>query len=189
MDSRQSRRGKRISFQQEKRAAAELGGKTMAASGATRLGGGGDVRVIGKTRVECKFTEKDSYTLRYDDLRKLQKQATKVLEFPVLQFAFRYPNGRLNRYAVIPWNTEDKEANNDWYTPANSASFTENQLETALTKGRIRYTFYCVIPQAFLNRTFEIMRWDDYVEKNEAESDDGTQHDSSVPGTPDATEG
>lgn len=165
MNARQSKRGKKISLQQERITAEELGGRTMAASGATRLGGGGDVRVQGKIRVECKFTEKDRYTLWYSDLRKLQKQAVKTLEYPVLQFAFRHPNGHLVKYAVVPWNKEEKEVTNDWFGSAASVILSEDQLETALANGRIRYTFYCEIPQAFLNRVFEIMRWDDYVER------------------------
>lgn len=195
MNARQSRRGKRISLQQEKRAAADLGGRTMAASGATRLGGGGDVRVIGSTRIECKFTEKDSYTLRYEELKKIRTQAMKVLERPVFQFAFRHASGRLRGYAVIPWDVEEKPKDSDhsWYTSARSVTFTEHQLETALQTGKIQFTFMHAGTEPLQFRLFEIMRWHDYVEietlKHEVQDDVGAQHDKPVSGTPSRAEG
>lgn len=187
MDARQGRRGKRISLQQEKQAAAALGGKTMAASGATRLGGGGDVRVMGNTRIECKFTEKPSYTLHYLDLKKLRQQAMKVLERPVFQFAFRHPSGKMKSYAVVFWSFEDvpKPADHILFTTFSSVGFTENQLDTALHSGRIQFTFHCHERDPLLFRIFEIMSWDKYVETEV--SDAGTQHDSSIPGTTDAS--
>ena len=89
MNAKTSRRQKRISRVQEAKTAADLGGRTMANSGATRMGGGGDVRVIGKYRVECKYTEKATYNLKLVELEKLRKQANKVAEQPVFQFAYR----------------------------------------------------------------------------------------------------
>lgn len=186
MNSRQSHRGKRISLKQEKKAAIELGGKTMAASGATRLGGGGDVRVMGKIRLECKFTENDSYRLRYEDLRKVRKQAFKVLEEPVLQFAF-YCNGIKKRaYAVISWGSGDYLNYEDhfWRTSDNSITFTENQLNSALLTGRIQLAFTKAKDPPGL-RMFEILHWEDYLEGYNARN----QHDSGVHGTSDPTKG
>lgn len=195
MDARQSRRGKRISLQQEKQAAADIGGRTMAASGATRLGGGGDVRILGRTRLECKFTEKSSYALKYEELKKIRRQAMKALENPVFQFAFRHTTGRLRSYAVIPWDVEDPQKTNDdiWFTSAASVTLAEDQLEKALMRGRIQITFAHAgsEPQAF--RQFEIMRWHDYTEMSLKHSEDPEdardQHSSPVPGTPDPTKG
>jgi hypothetical protein len=197
MNSKQAHRGKRISLQQEKRAAAKLGGRTTAASGAAKFSGGADVRVMGKIRLECKFTEKAEYTLRYVELQKVRKQAMKALEQPVLQFAFRHPNGRLKAFAVTPWNTEEQPADNDhfWNTSANSVIFTEDQLQAALLTGRIQFLFSggpLTDPPQF--RMFEIMNWHDYVEVttlkySEAHEDARDQHNRSVPSTPDAAKG
>lgn len=168
MNRRQIKRIKKISQAQEKRAANELGGKTMAASGATRLGGGGDVRVMSKTRLECKFTENDSYRLCYSDLRKVRKQAFKALESPVLQFAF-YCNGRKKHaYAVIPWN---KDENSELLTEvigpvaATSYSVTEGQLNSILQSRRIKLLFLNPQNEPLSFRVFEIMSWQEYVDK------------------------
>lgn len=191
IDARQSKRGKRISLQQEKRAAQEIGGRTMAASGATRLGGGGDVRVLGRIRLECKFTEKSSYVLKYEELKKIRRQAMKVLESPVFQFAFRHTTGRLQAYAVIPWDTSTgppKETTHNWFTSAASVTLTEDQLEKALTIGRIQFTFVHASSDPLAFRLFEIMRWHDYIDKMEA-ANAGTQYDSPVHGSPDSVKG
>lgn len=75
----------------------------QANSGATRLGGGGDVRVRGQMRVECKYTESCSYVLKLGELLKLRDQAIKALEEPVLQFEFRGASGAVYfKYAVVP---------------------------------------------------------------------------------------
>lgn len=175
MDARQSRRGKRISLQQEKRAAADLGGKTMAMSGAARLGGGADVRVMGKTRVECKFTEKDTYVLRYIELEKVRKQAAKALESPVLQFGFRRTTGRITTYAVIPF-VEGPGTWICWNTDAKQKGLTEHELETTLMQGRISLQFLMPGNDPFVYKVYEILRWHDYVERTALkceEVDDG----------------
>jgi hypothetical protein len=195
VDARQARRGKRISLQQEKRAAAELGGKTTAASGAAKFSGGADVRVMGKIRLECKFTEKSEYTLRFLELQKVRKQAMRVLEQPVLQFAFHHTTGRLKAYAVIPWNMGDtpKETDHSWYTSATSISLSEDKLDRALLVGRIQFTFMCPGSITLPFRVFEIMNWHDFVEttmlKHEVHEDAGDQYNSAVSGSPDAIEG
>ncbi len=196
MNSKQAHRGKRISLQQEKRAAAELGGKTTAASGAAKFSGGADVRVMGKIKLECKFTEKSSYILKYEELKKVRRQAIKVLEQPVLQFAFRHPSGRLKSYAVIPWNMQETtDIGHFWTTSSNSITLTENQLETALFTGRIQLLFSggpLTDPPQF--RMFEIMNWHDYVEimslkHNEITEDARNKYHRSVPSSPNPTQG
>lgn len=72
----------------------------MAASGGTRLGGGGDVRAPGY-RIECKYTERLAYTLKLSDLQKIRKHAHDSLEQPVLQLAFVDPAGRRTEFAFI----------------------------------------------------------------------------------------
>jgi len=157
MDARQSKRGKRLSKRQEAEAASDLGGRTMAASGATRLGGGADVRVMGQTRVECKVTEKDTYTIKVQELEKLRKQAIKSLESPVFQFAFRYPTGKMTKYAIIPWHEGHGGQQILLHTQAKQYQVTERALEEKLYKGRIQL--------GFETRSFEILRWHDYIER------------------------
>ncbi len=169
MDARQSRRGKRISLQQEKRAASDLGGRTMAASGALPMGGGADVRLMGKIRLECKFTEKNFYSLKVIELRKLRKQAEKVLEMPVLQFAFRYPTGQLEQYAVIQWDSGadhvDDTIETEWTTNKKSFSMTPAMLQKAVSKGRVRLTFSCIEQGVLRIRYFQILKWSEFVER------------------------
>lgn len=93
MDARTGRRQKRISKRQEEKTAADLGGRTQANSGATRMGGGGDVRVTGKLRIECKFTESPTFVLKLAELEKLRKQANSAAEIPVFQFEFKTRGG------------------------------------------------------------------------------------------------
>jgi hypothetical protein len=182
-------------LRQEKQAAVALGGKTTAASGAAKFSGGADVRVMGKIRLECKFTEKPGYVLKYEELKKVRRQAMKALEQPVLQFAFRHTNGRLKAYAVIPWDMEETtDIGHFWNTSASSTTLTENQLEAALLTGRIQLLFSggpLTDPPQF--RMFEIMNWHDYVEimslKHEVSEDDGDQHNSAVLRSPAASKG
>lgn len=164
MDARQSRRGKRISKQQEDRAAAQLGGRTMAASGATRLGGGGDVRVMGKIRLECKVTEKDVYVLKLNELEKLKKQAIKTLEYPVFQFAFRGATGRLEQYAVIQWD-EPELAHTHWGTESKGFHLRSQGLRAALSLGTVMLTFHTKGPLSLKSQYFRIMAWDDFVKR------------------------
>lgn len=84
-----NRRVRKRSQLQEKRAANDIGGRTVAGSGAAKFSGGADVRKQGEVRVECKFTEKDHYDLKHADLVKIKGQALKGgLELPVMQIEF-----------------------------------------------------------------------------------------------------
>ncbi len=105
MDARRSAMQKRISRRQEKNAAADLGGRVQAASGATKHGGA-DVRAPGY-RVECKYTEKGIYSLKRSELEKLVKQAHGSLEQPVLQLAFVDKFGRRTEFAFLRYHKRD----------------------------------------------------------------------------------
>jgi hypothetical protein len=162
MDARTSRRGKRISKQQEKRAAADLGGRTQAASGGTRLGGGGDVRLIGDTLIECKVTEKHEYTVKKDELLKLWKQATIRLETPVFQFAFRSKLGRLDKYAVImPSGLGNGKLPYDMDTNHKSITLPQDYLQNCLRDGHVILTFR----EGAYARQWEVVTWDEYLKR------------------------
>lgn len=99
MNAYRSARQKKISLKQEKAVAKEMGGRTQAASGATRMGGGADVRAPGY-RIECKYTEKSTYSIKKSDLHKLKEQAARTLEQPVMQLAFVDTRGRRTEFAI-----------------------------------------------------------------------------------------
>lgn len=167
MDARQARRGKRISLQQERRTAADLGGRTTAGSGAAKFSGGADVRVMGKTRVECKYTEKSQFVLKISELEKLRKQAIKSLEYPVFQFAFREPSGRLQQYAVVPWN-EDSTQYSEWSTEKKSMTLEKTYLAAAVADGLTKIAFHVRGPTSLRSRYFRLLSWDDFVDRHKA---------------------
>lgn len=165
MDARTSRRQKRISKRQEEKAAADLGGRTQANSGATRLGGGGDVRVLGQTRVECKYTENCSYTLKLSELLKLRKQAQKALEEPVFQIQYRGASGAVYfTYAVVP----PSGARGINHTTTNKQmNFHETDMNLFFSENKVmRINFIEKTTQK--RHTFDIMKWADYLESREA---------------------
>lgn len=164
MDARQSRRGKRISKQQEQRAATDLGGRLTAGSGAAKFSGGADVRVMGKTKVECKVTEADSYTLKIIELEKLRKQANKHLESPVFQFAFRDGFGRMSQFAVIPWD--------EWTSPttvleteAKSWTFQRHNLQLLSRDDLLQVIFHVKEGNSLKSRYFRVMHWASFLER------------------------
>lgn len=135
----------------------------MAASGATRMGGGADVRVLGTTRLECKVTEKSSYTIKLAELMKVFKQAIRALEQPVLQFAFRHTTGRMKKYAVISWPANDQADNHSqWDKKTSSYTVTESELESALFTGRIKLVLYAKDGTC---RHFEVLGWGQFVDR------------------------
>lgn len=94
------RRQKKLSQQQERDIAEELGGKVNKASGAMAHAKG-DVRKKGHWRVEAKYTEASSYRLTLDDLYKLAGECSD-LERPIFIIDFRKKGGRqLDRFAVV----------------------------------------------------------------------------------------
>jgi hypothetical protein len=166
MDARTSRRQKRISFRQEKQAAADVGGRLQANSGATAHGGG-DVRVLGHTRVECKYTEACSYTLRLGELVKLRDQAVKALEQPVLQFQFRGRSGTpIYSFAVLP-----AFGGRDLYrrTTSRQMNFHEwdlNQWFFVNKSGPMRISFVDKVKDTQVD--FDIFEWNDFLERRAA---------------------
>jgi ribosomal protein L44E len=86
------------SRRQEKRAARRIGGKVQPASGAGQAKG--DVRLAGHTRMECKFTRAKSYSLKLEELKKIEQEAGPG-EQPVFEIEFQgvYPH---ERYVVLP---------------------------------------------------------------------------------------
>lgn len=167
MDARQSRRGKRISLQQEKSTAADLGGRTTTGSGAAKFSGGGDVRVMGKTRVECKYTEKDTYNLKFKELEKLRKQAIKHLEYPVFQFAFRETSGRFTRYAVIQWD-ETEAPRTALETPTQTYPLGKLYLHGLIAVGPLQVVFHVKEGNYLKSKYFRVLPWDDFVERHNA---------------------
>jgi hypothetical protein len=83
---------------QEKKEAARHGGQRTAASGAGQVKG--DFRKFGVVRGECKFTRAASYTLKLEDLKKIE-QAAQGKENPVMAIEFQgvYPP---QTYYVLP---------------------------------------------------------------------------------------
>lgn len=164
MDAKESSKIKRISRQQEKRAANDIGGKTQAASGATKFGGA-DVRVQGKYRVECKFTNKSSYILKLTELEKLKKQANASLEYPIFQFCLRSHLGKLEKpYAVIPWvNSLDPSI--EIKALSKQVSLSRDFLDTVEYGKPVKISF-----QHPPFRSYRLMPWDELVNNLQQES-------------------
>jgi len=89
----------RRSRAQEKRAAKRYGGRRQAASG-SQPGAKGDVRAMGRMRGECKFTRAASFSLKLEELRKIEQEAA-AGEVPVFEIEFQtgFPS---RRYVVLP---------------------------------------------------------------------------------------
>jgi hypothetical protein len=110
-----SRRIRRRSQRQEKEAASDLGGRTVAGSGAAKFSGGGDVRRQGEVRVECKYTTKTYFDLKLGTMKKIKLQALKGgLEQPVLQLEFLSGVTSV-KYAVVP-ALEDSDLHHEFTT-------------------------------------------------------------------------
>ena len=106
MDAQRGRRQKEISLRQEEKIASDIGGRTVAGSGAARSSGGSDVRKKGEYRVEAKYTEAQFYSIKLSELEKLRVEAAKGgAEQPVFQIGFKRPATRhLLCFAVLPWH-------------------------------------------------------------------------------------
>lgn len=95
------RANKRLSVKQEVDLAEELGWRTQPGSGNQR-GAKGDVRGKNIGRLEAKFTSADSFSLKYDELEKIEGECT-GFERPVFVIDFLEPGTRKlrGRYAVF----------------------------------------------------------------------------------------
>lgn len=93
---------RRKSQLQERRAAADLGGKPQPGSGSSAFYKG-DVRSVGKVLVECKTTSKKSYTLSLSDIEKIKAEALMSGEESwAFQIEFQGMSSN-KRFAVIDW--------------------------------------------------------------------------------------
>ena len=156
ISGRQNSKNRRNSQKQEQQAAADIGGRIQTNSGALRLGGGADVRLMGKVRIECKVTSKPTYTLKLKELLKLRKQSIETLEYPVFQFAFKGYNG-MAKFAVIPWNHASDPTDQIVDTKAKQVIITEVLLKASLLGGRVKICFGTEV--------FEILHWIDFIER------------------------
>jgi ribosomal protein L44E len=84
---------------QEKRAEKRYGARRQPASGAMPHAKA-DLRDPGRLRVECKLTRARSYTLKLDDLKKLEREKS-ADEHPVFEIEFQCEKP-FRRYVVIP---------------------------------------------------------------------------------------
>lgn len=118
--SRTQKRSKR----QEEKIAEDLGGRRQAGSGSSWRAKG-DVRAMGKLRVEAKFTQKPSYLLKLDDWKKIREEAIKGgLETPVMQVEFVPPGSSPGmKFAVM-----DYKLFRDWHGFSQDKGI--NQVET-----------------------------------------------------------
>ena len=88
----------RRSRDQEKRAAARYGGRVQAGSGSSWRGKG-DFVEEGKHRGECKLTRAKSFSLKLNELLKLEKEAT-GMELPLFEIEFQGVSPK-RRYVVL----------------------------------------------------------------------------------------
>ncbi len=133
MDAVTSKRQKKMSQQQEKSVANDIGGRLVAGSGAGRTSGGGDVRLRSELRVECKGTEKDYFVLEHSVLKKIRDQAIRGgMEQPVLQIRFAVPRSMVFEYAVSPGNGEPFDTNSLMVTDRKRIRFTLVALQRLL---------------------------------------------------------
>lgn len=160
---------RKVSGAQERRAARDIGGHPQAASGACRHGGGGDARALGKTRVECKFTEKPFYNLELATLLKVEDQARQALETPVLQLGFRNIYSQMDLYAVLRWD--------DYMSGLDSCSgCTRSARECFVVPGRYKLTheelLQLLVHKTVLklvfdhdpnNRSYAVIPWTEYL--------------------------
>lgn len=95
-DKTKSRSYRKQSDKQEKRVARDVGGRTTIASGQTPIDKA-DVR-SSLVRVECKYTDKKSFTLKVADLLKVAEQATGD-QIPLFYIEYREAG---EGYYVVP---------------------------------------------------------------------------------------
>jgi hypothetical protein len=95
------KKAKRTSLDQERDIAEEFGGRTQPGSG-NQAGAKGDVRKKGDLRIEAKFTQAESYSLKLEELYKIAGEAA-FGELPVLIIDFLAAGTRKlrDRFAVI----------------------------------------------------------------------------------------
>lgn len=98
------KKNKQRSLRQEVDIMEELGGRTQPGSG-NQPGAKGDGRKKGELRVEAKFTEANSYSLKLDDLYKIAGEAS-FGEMPLFIIDYLEPGKRSlkDRFVVLHFN-------------------------------------------------------------------------------------
>ena len=98
------KKGKKVSLKQEVEVCELLGARTQPGSG-NQAGAKGDGRKKGELRIEAKFTQADSFSLKLEELWKVLGEAT-AGELPVFVIDYKEPGtSKLrDRYAVLPFN-------------------------------------------------------------------------------------
>lgn len=98
------KRARRAATRQELATAEELGGQRQTGSGARR-GVKGDGRVVGRYRIENKYTTAKSFALRLADLRKIRSECVGYEE-PVFEVEFKDKATlrTIDRWALVPWD-------------------------------------------------------------------------------------
>ena len=86
---------------QERTVAVDLGGRRQPGSGSAWYAKG-DVKTP-KYLVECKQTEKKSYSLQLETIRKIEGEAAMAGREALLQVTFIEP-GRQSQYMVVPYH-------------------------------------------------------------------------------------
>lgn len=163
MDAVTSKRQKKMSQKQEAGVAEDIGGRTVAGSGAGRTSGGGDVRLRAELRVECKVTEKDYFVLQYSDLRKIRDQAIKGgLEQPVMQVCFAVPRSMTFKYAISPGNGVPLDVNNLMVTD-------RKRIRLALSNIQRLLLDHPNVTVHFGNDAWNIRSWTDFLKELEQE--------------------
>ena len=160
----QTKRRRKLSNKQEQKATKELGLKMSPASGATMFGGG-DGRLAGKIRLECKFTEADFYILKLEDLLKLRKQAIKGgLEKPIFQIEFK---GKFkSKYAVVEDYTLEEMSLETWReTDKKQMILSAEELYSSLAPKRIIFGKLHAIGEEFNRHVFVIYEWNDFLRR------------------------
>lgn len=97
-----ARRQKRLSMKQEVSIAESLNARVQKGSGALPWAKG-DVLKSGVFRVEAKYTEAKSYSVKLEDLEKIQGECEGA-EFPVFVIDFKQQGKTRERVALIPFN-------------------------------------------------------------------------------------
>lgn len=92
------------SHKQERQIMNDLGGRVQPGSGAFP-GHKGDGRVQGATRVEAKFTYRDSYQLKLSELFKIAGECT-GMERPqfIIDFKDKFTGKDRGRFVVLRWS-------------------------------------------------------------------------------------
>jgi hypothetical protein len=97
--------GQRRSQLQELKIERDTGARRQKASGATPFAKG-DNRLVGKLRIEAKFTTARSFSLKLSDIDKIRMEAlSSQVEDWVMQVEFGRPGGVSKKFAVMDWAT------------------------------------------------------------------------------------